>query len=580
MPRDITITFGDGSTHVYKNAPDSVTPDQVEARAAKEFGKSVSGIDGGRKPDAMPNIRGEGFDKAMAYTGRDAQGGALRGAGSIGATLLTPYDMMAGNTKSIGNPERRAAMDEGVKAMGADPESPAFQVAKFGTELAGVGGTGPALAKGVAAIPGAAKAAPNIIEAIRTAGMSSKATGAVGNALTRAIGGGVTGGASAGLIDPEMAPTGVAIGGALPGAITVVGKGANALGRIVSGPDVPASVVQGVKAAQQSGYVIPPSQAKPTLVNRALEGFSGKITTAQNASARNQAVTNKLVATELGLPANTQLSPEILDNVRKTAGQAYEAVGSTGMVQPGPGYAQALDDITASARKAAQGFPGAKPSPLIAEIDSLKSPQFDAQSAIAKISELRDKANAAYSAGDKAMGKSLKSAAGAIEDAIEEHLKTVGAPAQLLDGFRNARQLIAKTYTVQSALNGASGTVNAQKLASQLNKGKPLSGNILAAAKFAQQFPKAAQPLERMGSLPQVSPLDFGALGAMSAATANPALMAGVIARPAARAAVLSPMVQNGLSKTAGPNALSALARNPGAAQLMYRAAPSGLANR
>ena len=31
MPRDITVTFDDGSTHVYKNAPDDVTPDAITA---------------------------------------------------------------------------------------------------------------------------------------------------------------------------------------------------------------------------------------------------------------------------------------------------------------------------------------------------------------------------------------------------------------------------------------------------------------------------------------------------------------------------------------------------------------------
>lgn len=48
MPRNITVTFADGSTHVYQNAPDNVSPDQVSARASKEFGKPVQALDGGR----------------------------------------------------------------------------------------------------------------------------------------------------------------------------------------------------------------------------------------------------------------------------------------------------------------------------------------------------------------------------------------------------------------------------------------------------------------------------------------------------------------------------------------------------
>lgn len=53
MPRDITVTFSDGSTHVYKGAPDDVTPDAVQARAEKEFGKAVSALDGGRPAAAV-----------------------------------------------------------------------------------------------------------------------------------------------------------------------------------------------------------------------------------------------------------------------------------------------------------------------------------------------------------------------------------------------------------------------------------------------------------------------------------------------------------------------------------------------
>lgn len=55
MPRNITVTFGDGSSHVYRGAPDDITPDQVSARAQQEFGKPVKSLDGGRKPAVEPN---------------------------------------------------------------------------------------------------------------------------------------------------------------------------------------------------------------------------------------------------------------------------------------------------------------------------------------------------------------------------------------------------------------------------------------------------------------------------------------------------------------------------------------------
>ena len=49
MPRNITITFNDGSSHRYENIPDSVTPDMIEARVNKDFpNKKITNIDGGK----------------------------------------------------------------------------------------------------------------------------------------------------------------------------------------------------------------------------------------------------------------------------------------------------------------------------------------------------------------------------------------------------------------------------------------------------------------------------------------------------------------------------------------------------
>jgi hypothetical protein len=50
---DITVTFNDGTSHVYRNAPESLTKDDVISRASKDFsGKQITGLDrvaGGQK---------------------------------------------------------------------------------------------------------------------------------------------------------------------------------------------------------------------------------------------------------------------------------------------------------------------------------------------------------------------------------------------------------------------------------------------------------------------------------------------------------------------------------------------------
>ena len=54
MPKNVTVTFDDGSSHVYQNTPDTVTPEEVEQQATQEFSKKVVNIDGGVAPEPPP----------------------------------------------------------------------------------------------------------------------------------------------------------------------------------------------------------------------------------------------------------------------------------------------------------------------------------------------------------------------------------------------------------------------------------------------------------------------------------------------------------------------------------------------
>jgi len=345
------------------------------------------------------------------------------------------------------------------------------------------------------------------------------------------------------------------IGSVVGAAITPLQK----LAGVLRGPEQTEQMAGAVQKAREAGYVIPPTQARESIVNRVLEGTAGKISTAQNASAKNQVVTHKLVAKSLGLPEEEVIVPQVLNDIRSVAGKAYENIEGIGTIKPGKEYTEGLNKIAGKALKAQEGFPNAKPSPVIELADSLKSEAFDGSAALAKIIDLRDAANTAYSSNQKLLGKANKDAADLLENEIERHLKANGQQ-EMLNEFRNARQLIAKTYTVEKALNPVSGTVDARALARELKKGKPLTDELKTAAEFAAQFPKAAQTTELMGSRPQLSPLDVGAAGIASALT-NPAAMAGLAVRPGARAAALSDTIQNSLIQGKITPEQSALAR-------------------
>lgn len=327
-------------------------------------------------------------------------------------------------------------------------------------------------------------------------------------------------------------------------------------------------------AARNAGYVIPPADTNPTMTNEILNGIAGKIKTAQTASAQNQTVTNSLAKSAIGAPADEPLSMDILNGIRKQAGQNYQAVASTGTVTPGPSYGQAIDNILAPFKQAAAGFPNAKPNPVIADIEALRSPSFDAGSAVAKISELRDAANSAYASGNNAAGKALKGGAGALEDALDQHLQDIGAPADVLSNFRNARQLIAKTYSVQQGLNAETGDVAAKAMAKQLANGKPLSGDLLTVAQAATAFPKATQTLAEAPK--QFSPLDFMTALLAADKTGHLSTIGIPLVRPVVRAGVLSGPYQRTLGVPSyQPGLLGGLLQNTLTAPQTLQAAPT-----
>lgn len=440
-----------------------------------------------------------------------------------------------------------------------------------GTLGAGLKAASPALVRAGASAPVVA----GLSNALTTGGMRAGATPGAGNMLMRIAGGAATGGASAGLVNPENADIGALVGGALPPVLATVGKAGRAIGSKLAGPAVAPEVRQAVEAARTAGYVIPPTQARPSLANRALEGFAGKITTAQNASAKNQPITNELARKAIGA---ADLSEAGIAQVRQKANQAYDALGQVGKFRADAGFGQALDNAAATSAAMRQNFPELVNTKVDDLIAGLKSrPEFDAQPTIEAIKQFRaDSATnkIALDPAQKALGRAQGKIAGALEDLIERNLQAGGNP-HLLEAYRGARQTLAKTYQVEKALNKTTGNVDGGKLAQMMQKGKPMTGDLRTIADFAARFPKANQTVERMGSLPGVSPLDFGAMATTSAVTGNPLMMAGVLARPAARGLALSGPVQNRLAKQPGQNVLNRLMSNEAAEQLLYRSAPA-----
>jgi hypothetical protein len=404
-----------------------------------------------------------------------------------------------------------------------------------------------------------------------------------GGALAKTLRGGAeaatAGGVSGAMVDPGEGETrlgnagqGAAFGVAAAPVAKLVGAGISA----AAGPSTPDRLLRAAREAQEAGYVIPPTQVRQTLGNRLLEGMSGKIATAQNASAANQEVSNRLAKRAIG--ATEDLSPDVLAGIRSKANQAYSDLGNFGTVKADDAYAKAVRD----AGQRVEGFSKDFPELVNKDVDQLiesfaNKKSFDAQSAIEAIKRLREgqravTGNAQATAEAKAFGRTQGKLADAIEGLVERNLDEAGRP-ELLTAFRDARKTLAQVYDVEKAMNPASGNVDFRKLKKSLEKGR-LTGDLKTGAEFAQSFPKAAQSVEGMGSLPQISPLDlFGTVvtGGLGASQQGPEGAALGLVYPAARLlsrrAVLSPSIQRGLTKpNPDPELIARILRNSGAA--------------
>lgn len=309
------------------------------------------------------------------------------------------------------------------------------------------------------------------------------------------------------------------------------------------------------KEAMDAGYVLPPRMAseKPGVVSNALQGWAGKVKTAQGASEANQEVTNTLAKQAIGLKPDEEITDQALRTIRSQAGQVKKnIIQSVPALSTDPQYAQEVANLSGVRQSLAQQFPNIAKNKGIEELttDLSNASHFSTQDAFDLVQRLRQQASANYKAFDDAdkiaLAGAQKAAADSVEDLIERNLQRNGYSA--IQDFRDSRQLMAKTYDVEAATNLNTGNVNAAKLAAMANKGRPLSGDLSTIAKVQSSFPQAMQPLDRFGGVEPLSTLDMGA-AALSAAHGKGGVAAAILGKPMARSAVLSKPVQAALAR-------------------------------
>ena len=521
---------------------------------------------------SAPEVDPPGVGRRIMQQAGNLVAGAARGAGSIGATLLAPIDIASDALDGKGltlesNRKRRADMDAALASMGADTGSLAYGAGKLGGEIAGTAGAGGAVANLLGRVPGVAAGAPNFLQAIRTAGMlAGNATGPA-NMLLRTAGGGVTGAASAGLVNPEEAGVGSATGAALPGVLKAagfagekLGQGARAVGRSIVG-DVSPEVSALAQRAKDLGIDIPADRIVNSKPLNALAAtlnyvpFSGRSATEQKMGESM----NRALSRTFG-----QDSDNVTMALRRASddlGQQFDRVLQANTVKMSQSFKAAL----ASAEDQANSELGPEAASIIrkqiAKIQTKgASGEIDGQTAY-NIKKALDRIGGGNS--DAAFyARDLKKK---LMDALNESLGP-----QESSSFANVRKQYGNMLALENlAQNGAEGGVSVGRLANLKNIN---NADLQELADIAAQFLRTRE--NPHGAMQRL--VIGGAAGAAGGVSALPIMAATAGAGRAANALLNSNAARNAVLGTqqGGPNALQALLTNPDLRQLGYRAAP------
>lgn len=284
----------------------------------------------------------------------DVLAGAVRGAGSIGATILGPVDALARKfgvqNEYIGRTDRRQAMDEALRGMGADTNSLAFKGGKLGAEIAGTSGAGGLLAKGARAlVPAAAQAVPavaNVIRAVETAGASG------GGLVPRSVGAGINGVVTAGMVNPDDAMAGGVIGAATPGVVQLAGKGGSAIADLVR-PSAQSNPLAR-KAVDKYGIPLAPADVTDSRAVKGARSFLSDLPVigrpAQTLKDQQTKAFNKAVGGTFGA-AEESLTPQVMDQARKKLGSEFDRIWNNNVLQVDGQMFQKITDLDAQAMK-------------------------------------------------------------------------------------------------------------------------------------------------------------------------------------------------------------------------------------
>lgn len=554
---DIRVQFEDGTEHVYQGVPDSVTPEQMQARVTKDFAdkspthiareNAVSTPAGREGPTAQQiekSVKKEPVSPHAMQTDKGAYGNQnpIRGMIETGRSMLQgAAGSVVGGLEGLGTLAAGKGVDAAANAvrnrqqkMGYVPESE----------------SGKAITEG-AAYP---------FE------MASAALGTAGGGI-----GGALGGEKGRLIGESIGENAIDVAGALSG-------GAGVLKGAVRGANLPAKLSQGQRAlmkSKEAGYAINPMDVNPSITNQVIGNVAGRAGTEAELAIKNAAVDTAKAKEALGIAKDKDLDYANIVTARKDAEAAYTNLKSQDIdLTPDEQFLVSLREVDSELHDAKAAYPELFKDNKLENIRSILANPAQAPSpkvVVQTIQKLRKDASTTMRRSDLSPDElnaamAMKNTATVLEDFMERKVSdSTTLPPDVVEKFKAAREKFAKSYDIEEILNTETGTIDAAKLARNQGADSKLTGPLkdVVQAHRARQRPAGTKAEGVHAGDTAMGHAVLAGLGGLAGSVAGPGgsaagAAAGVVLPMATRKALASRLAQKYLTNPS-PDVLTQL---------------------
>lgn len=253
-----------------------------------------------------------------------------------------------------------------------------------------------------------------------------------------------------------------------------------------------APMIEAAQEANRLGIALNPAISNPTVMNQLQAQVAGIPQLNARLSIQNETKWSDIGRRELGIDPREQLTSKTFEAARERIAGPYREVEQIGRLTPD-------DAVTARIRavrppdviggKAAVSEVGSLVDEALSKInDGMTSAE-----ALRNIRQLRSEAQDIYR-GDKLtpVERATADAKIGIANALEQLVDMNVKDPTLLDRFREARTLLAKSYAYEKATNLATGRVDPVAIAKMVAKDDAMTGDIAAIGRIAANFPEIA----------------------------------------------------------------------------------------